>query len=547
MRRCLALALALLAGCGGEKEEGGGEEAAFDPSTLPYGVPPAPDPVRGGTFVWGRPSDASSLDPATVTDGESVMVTVNLFDTLVAYEPEEMRLVPSLATSWEASADHLVWTFRLREGVTFHDGTPCDAAAVVFSFLRQKDPAHPAHVGSFPYYEDNFKALATVEAVDARTVRFTLSRPYAPFLGNLALFSAAVVSPAAWASEGLDAKGKYRYDFAQRPVGTGPFVFSAWHRAERIVLAANEKHFLGRPPVDRLVFRPLKSPQARLQELEAGGLHGLFNPDLVDVPAAARDRRLTVLSRPGLNVGYLAMNCDKPPFDRAAVRRAVALAIDKSRILRAAYNGMAQPAETLCPEGLPGHLPLPPSRPDPERARALLEEAGLADGFSTELWYGTATRPYMPDPEAVAIQVQQDLRAVGVEARLKKVEWSAYIPATQRGDHAMCLLGWMADCFDADNFLYVLLDKDNARPGSANNVSFYRGERFHELVVQAQGETDPARRVELYQEAQRVAREDAPVVPLAQVRDFRILRAGVRGFTIYPVGGEYFRGVSLPP
>ncbi|MGQ0614720.1 MAG: ABC transporter substrate-binding protein [Planctomycetaceae bacterium] len=545
MRRFL-LALLLLAACGGERKGAPGEAGAFDPESLPYGVPAAAEPVRGGTFTWGRPSDASSLDPAVITDGESVMVTVNLFDTLVAYEPDRMELLPALAESWEASADGLVWTFRLRDGVQFHDGTACDAAAVVFSFLRQKDAGHPAHVGAFAYYEDNFKALDRVEAADARTVRFTLAHPYAPFLGNLALFSAAIVSPTAWASEGMDAQGKFRYAFGQKPVGTGPFVFEEWHRGERIVLRANGKHFRGRPHLDRLVFRPIKNPQARLQELEAGGVQGIYNPDLVDVASAARDPRLAVLSRPGLNVAYLAMNNTKPPFDKVGVRRAVALAIDKKRILEAAYNGMARVAETMCPEGIPGHLALPASKPDPARARGLLAEAGFPDGFSTELWYGTATRPYMPDPEGVAIQVQQDLRAIGIEAKLRKVEWGAYIPATQRGDHPMCLLGWMADLYDADNFLYVLLDMDNARPGSANNISFYTGERFHDLVTRAQREMDPVRRVELYHEAQRVAQEDAPVVPLAQVRDFRILAAGIRGFTIYPVGGEYFRSVSLP-
>lgn len=539
MKTCLALLLALAA-CG--KRE---TPPAFDAATLPYGIPVDPEPRRGGTFVFGRSADAKGLDPAAITDGESVMVVTNLFDTLVAVDPDSLEIVPALAESWEASPDGTVWTFRLREGVRFHDGTPCDAAAVAFSFERQRDPGHPAHTGDCPYWLDYFKDVARTEAVDSRTVRITLERPYAALLPILTLFSASVVSPSAFASEGVGPDGKYRYDFARKPVGTGPFVFKEWKTAERIVLEANPRHFRGRPALDALVFRPIEHAQSRMRELLAGGVHGIHTPDLVDVPRAAANPDLVVLSRPGLNVGYLAMNNDKPPFHDPRVRRAIALAIDKRRLVQAAYNGMADPAETMCPPGIDGHLPFPTEPPDPPRARALLAEAGFPEGFATELWYGDATRTYLTDPDTTAVQIQQDLAAIGVRVTLRKMVWTAYLPATQRGDHPMCLLGWMADFKDADNFLYGLLDKDNARPGSSQNVSFYRGEKVHELLVRARAELDPARRVELYHEAQRILREDAPTVPLAHGRDFRVFRREVRGFTIHPVGGEYFRTVSF--
>jgi len=520
-------------------------KTAFDPATLPYGIPADPQPKRGGTFVFGRSADAKGLDPATMTDGESAMVATNLFDTLVAYDADTLGIVPSLAERWEKSADGTVWTFALRDGVTFHDGTPCDAAAVAFSFLRQKDAGHPAHTAECSYWLDYFKDVAAVEAVDARTVRFTLSRPYAALLPILSMFSASIVSPTAFASEGVDAKGKYAYDFARKPVGTGPFAFEEWTRGERIVLRAYDAHWRGRPPLDRLVFRPIQNAQARFKELQAGGVQGIHTPDLIDVPRAAADPALTALSRAGLNVAYLAMNCDRPPFDDVRVRRAIALAIDKRRIVEAAYHGMAEPAESMCPPGIDGHLPFPAEKPDPERAKALLAQAGHPGGFETELWYGLATRTYLTDPDATAIQVAQDLKAIGVRARLIKMEWSAYIPATQRGDHPLCLLGWMADFNDADNFLYGLLDKDNARPGSSQNVSFYRGEKVHELLVRARAEQDAGKRIELYHEAQRILRDEAPTVPLAHGRDIRIFRKEVRGFTIHSVGGEYFRTVSF--
>jgi peptide/nickel transport system substrate-binding protein len=518
---------------------------AFDPAALPYGIPADPEPRRGGTFVFGHSADPKGLDPATITDGESVMVVTNLFDTLVAIDPDTLAIVPALAESWESTPDGRAWTFRLREGVRFHDGTPCDAAAVAFSFERQRDPAHPAHTSDCAYWLDYFKDVERTEALDARTVRLSLARPYAALLSILTLFSASVVSPAAFASEGVDASGKYQCDFARKPVGTGPFRFKEWRIAERIVLEANPTHFRGRPAIDALVFRPIGHAQSRMRELLAGGVHGIHTPDLVDVPRAAANPDLVVLSRPGLNVGYLAMNNDKPPFQDVRVRRAIALAIDKRRLVEAAYNGMADVAETMCPPGIDGHLAFPTEPPDPARARALLAEAGFPEGFATELWYGDATRTYLPDPDTTAVQIQQDLAAIGVRATLRKMVWTAFLAAAQRGDHPMCLLGWMADFKDADNFLYGLLDKENARPGSSQNVSFYRGERVHELLVRARGEMDLERRVELYQEAQRILREDAPTVPLAHGRDFRVFRKEVRGFTIHPVGGEYFRTVSF--
>jgi peptide/nickel transport system substrate-binding protein len=543
--RTLLLCLFLVAACGKAEKKA----PPFDASKLLPAAPAASPPRRGGTFVWGRSKDSTHLDPAIITEGESVKVVTNLFDTLVTFKPGSTELVPSLAESWETSPDNLVWTFQLRTDVKFHDGTAFDADAVVFSFERQRDPAHPAHVGTFSYFADNFQALAKVEAAGPDRVRFTLARPYAPFLANLALFSASIVCPAAWKSEGVDDKtGRYRYEFARKPVGTGPFVFERWNRDEQIVLRANEGYFAGRPHLDRLVFRPIANNQACLKELEAGTIHGMDHLDPADLAPSSRDPRLRLVSRPGLNVCYLAMHTGKKPFDDARVRRAVAFAIDKRRLIQAAYNGVAQPAVSICPPGLRGHLQRVDRKRNAAEAKALLRDAGYPDGFETTLSYGNAQRAYLPKPGDAAIQIQQDLKEIGIRVKLQLVEWSAFIPMTQRGEHEMCLLGWMADVGDADNFLFVLLDASNARDdGSAQNVSFYRGERVSRLLQRAQASSDDEVRVAAYQEAQEILFDEVPVIPLAHVPDFRLLRKEVRGYTIHPAGGEYFRFVSLAP
>jgi len=536
----LGLLLAL-GGCGVD------QESPVDAGKLLGGAPKATDVKDGGTFVWGRAGDAVKLDPAQVTDGESVQVITNIFDTLVSFKPGTTEIVPWLATEWETSTDKLVWTFRLREDVTFHDGSPFDADAVVFSFRRQQQPDHPGRKKTdvFMYYDNNFKKLESVGKVDEHTVRFRLREPYAPFLAALALFSTGIVCPNAFEESGKNANGRYRYDVSQNPVGTGPFRFENWDRGSRIVLTRNEEHFAGSPHVEKLVFKPIRDNQARLKELEAGGIHGMTNPDLGDLPSIAANDELRLLSRPGINICYLAMHTQKRPFDDARVREAVAYAVDKRRLIQSAYEGQAEPATTMVPASMEGHLDIPDRRVDRRKARALLADAGFPDGFSVTLWYPNVTRPYLPAPENTATQIQQDLKEIGIEAELVKKEWSAYLQGVQNGEHDMCVLGWMADINDPDNFLYVLLDKENAVPGKSNNLSFYTGERVHKLLLEAQRTYVWDQRERLYHRVQRIVFDEVPVLPLVTVNDFRVLHEDVRGYTIYPAGGEYFRDVGF--
>lgn len=539
--------LLLCLGCGDGKKTAPGKPALDVTKLLPR-APDDPAARRGGIFTWGRSADATLLDPANVTDGESVIVVTNLFDTLVAFKPGSTEIEPSLAKEWTTSDSSLVWTFTLREGVKFHDGSPLDADAVVFSFERQRDPAHPARraTSTFSYYQNNFKSLEKVEAVDAHTVRFTLKEPYAPFLAALALFNCSIVSPTAFASEGKDSEGRYKYDFAQKPVGSGPFVFESWEKDAHITLRAFKDYWGGAPYVDKLIFKTVIDPQARLKELESGSIQGMENPELRDLETIRDHPDLRLLGSPGINVCYLAMHTGKKPFNDIRVRQAVAFAIDKKRIIAAAYNGMAKPAVSMCPETMAGFdKSLVDRTRDVARAKRLLAEAGYADGFETTLWYPVVQRAYLGDPGTTAIQIEQDLKEVGIKAVIRKVQWSEILKATQNGEHDMCLMGWMADIFDPDNFLYVLLDKDNAVEGTANNLSFYKGERVHGLLVQAQRSYDWRRREQLYREAQEILLEEAPTIPLATVPDFRALRKDVRGYAIYPAGGEFFRNVSF--
>ena len=496
------------------------------------------------TLVFARGSDSVSLDPAVVTDGESVKVITNLFDTLVRFRAGSLELEPGLAESWSASADGLEWTFRLREA-KFHDGTPVDADAVVFSFLRQKDAAHPAHTDACPYWEDNFQVVKEVAADGPRTVRIRLDRPFAPFESAMALFTMSIVSPAAWKSEGTDEKGKYRYRFGERPVGSGPFRFVRWNRDDSVVLERNPDYWGGAPKVSTLVFKVVKQNQQRLLLAEAGQAHIVDGLNPADAERARSSPQLELRSQPGLNVAYLAFNTTKKPFDDVRVRRALATAIDKDAIRSAAYDGVGEIATVPIPPGMPGWKKIEDRTRDLAAAKALLAEAGLADGFTFRLWVMDNPRAYMPRPRDVAVQISQDLRQIGVRAEIEVVQWARYLPDTRNGAHEACLLGWMADYGDADNFLYVLLSKETARVGSANNVSFWRDDQASAWLEQARVTTDRAERARLYGLVQDRVFDQVPMVPLLHLQEMRAVSRTVKGYSIYPAGGEYLGRVSL--
>lgn len=480
------------------------------------------------TLVFARGKDSIKLDPADITDGESAKVTTQIFETLVRYKDGSTEVEPCLATSWETSPDGLIWTFTLRAGVAFHDGSPLDAEAVVFSFRRQMDPAHPAHTGDFVYWHDMFTDVAAVESADTRTVRFTLKHPFAPFLSNLAMFSAGIVSPTAFAKHGKE--------FARNPVGTGPFIFRSWERDARIELAANDHWWGGRPAIDRLVIRVVPDNTARYLLLADGKVHLMDGLSPQHVQSVKKNQRLTLYAAAGMNVAYLAMNNTLHPFNDPRARKAVAHALDIPGIARGLYLGTAEPAANPLPPTIWGHNnDLAPRPCDQDAARRLLAEAALTPGTRVVLSAFSNPRPYMPEPAKVATAIRSALQEVGLDCVIEMRDWAEHLAHVQAGKHQMCLLGWSGDNGDPDNFLYVLLDKENAAP-PASNLSFYASEPAHALLLSARRESALERRVALYREAQAVIHADCPMVPLVHASQMMASAARLSGFSLHPVG-----------
>ena len=488
------------------------------------------------TVIVGRAGDALGLDPARGNDSESAEVAEQIFDHLVRYRHDSTAVEPALATAWDVSADGRVWTFHLRRGISFHDGTPFDADAVVFSLDRQRDPRHPFHLADFNYWETTFRNIQSVEKVDAQTVRITIERPYAPFLANLAMFPVSIVSPTAVRRWGAD--------FARHPVGTGPFRFVEWSPGERVTLEANPSYWDGAPQVKNLVFAVIRDARQRLVALEGGAIDVAENLAPQDLQFVALHPDLQIHRVPGTNVGYLAMNVEHRPFDDVRVRRAVNYAINKAAIVRLIYQGLAEEATTAVPPSLWGHQPGPTYGYDPGKAQRLLAEAGWKQPLRRPRLYTMDTaRPYMPAPDTVARIIQHNLKDVGIDVDIVSLDMDGHLRAVERGEHDLCLLGWSADNGDPDNFLYTLFDSENAEPGSARNVAFYKNPELHGILTWAQESADQHERERFYRRAQDLIARDAPWVPLAHAEVVVASRSSIGGLAVHPSDTLFFHRV----
>ncbi|WP_374723416.1 ABC transporter substrate-binding protein [Calidifontibacillus erzurumensis] len=497
----------------------------------------------GGTLVFGKGGDAVALDPITVTDGESLNVTRQIFDTLVKYGEQDTSIQPSLATEWTISEDGLTYTFKLREGVKFHDGTDFNADAVVYNFERWMNGT----ADQFPYYNSMFggfkgdegHVIKEVKAIDPYTVEFTLNRPQAPFLANIAMKPFGIASPAAIE--------KYGDKFGENPVGTGPFKFVSWSRNDKIVLEKNEDFWLeGYPKVDQVIYQVIPDNSSRLNALVTGEIDiadGLNPSDLQQIEA---NKDLQVFKRPSMNVGYLGLTQQKDPnhpLNNKLVRQALNHAVDKQGIIDALFNGLAEPAKNPMPPSIQGYYDgIEPYPFDLEKAKALLAEAGYPNGFEMELWAMPVARPYMPDGRKVAEAIQATFAEIGVKTKIVSFEWATYLDKASKGEAEAFLLGWTGDNGDADNFLYALLDKDSI---GSNNYTYYANDELHEILVQAQSTPDQATRNELYKKAQEIIHEDAPWVPLVHSTPLLAGKANISGFVPHPTGTDELMTVEF--
>lgn len=494
------------------------------------------------TLIVGRANDSISLDPANTTEMDSIKVTVNIFETLVKYEREGSNIVPGLAESWRSTEDGLTWTFYLRRGVKFHDGSNFDANAVVFNFERWMDISNPYHNGQFSYWNYVFGGfpgfIESVKAPSNYTVEIKLSKPYAPFLNILVMPVFGIESP--------EAIKEYKEEVYKHPVGTGPFCFKSWETKSSIILTRNENYWSTPAKVEELEFRVIPSSHERLEQLKMGEIHIADNLGPDDVAVIEEDRELQLYLRPSFNVGYIALNNEKAPFDNRLVRTAISHAINKEEMIKEVFADIAKPAKTFIPPTLWGYNDsIVEKEYNPQKAIELLKEAGYPKGFKATLWVMDNSRNYFPKPKETAEYIKKSLKRVNIDIIIQTFDWDEYLNRINNGEHQMALIGWTGDNMDPDNFLYTLLSSDNAKPGVAGNYSFYKNSEVDLLLRQARETNNIVFRKDLYRRLLNMVNYDMPSTPLVHTMPVVATRSTVRGYIPFITGVESLENVDI--
>jgi peptide/nickel transport system substrate-binding protein len=480
-----------------------------------------------GVLVVAQIAEPKSLDPHAVTAVNDFRILVNLYEGLVRYKSGALEVEPALATEWTISDDGTVYEFDLRDDVTFHDGTPLDAEAVVFNFERMLNEDHPFHdTGPFPL-SFFFSAVERVEAVDEDTVRFTLSEPYAPFLSNLAYPTGLIVSP--------EAVREHGEAFGRHPSGTGPFRFAEWVPNERVVVERNPDYWGDQAELEAVVFRPITDANTRVAEMLSGGVDVMVEVPPDNVAMFADDPNFTVHEQAGPHLWFLILNTRHGPFADKRVRQAVNYAIDKQALVENVLQGTAEIAAGPIPPAFAWayNEALEPYPHDPERARQLLAEAGAGGAKLT--FYITEGGSGMLEPVAMGAAIQADLAEVGLNAEIESYEWNTFLGEVNPGLGEavdMAEMAWMTN--DPDTLPYLALRSGATPEEGGFNSGYYANPEVDRLLEQARRSTNQEERARLYKEMQEIVREDAPWAFVANWKQNAVTNDRVEGFALEP-------------
>ena len=509
--------------------------------------------AQAKTLIFCSEGSPENFYPGINTTGTSFDAGEQIYNNIVEFERGTTNVEPALAESWDVSPDGTVYTFHLRKGVkwqssrAFKPSRDFNADDIIFSVERQWKENHPyfnVTSSNHTYFNDMGLAtlLKSVEKADDYTVKFTLSRPEAPFLSDLAMQFAAIQSKE-YAEQLLAAGTPERLD--QEPIGTGPFYLVQYQKDAIIRYKAFPEYWGGKAKIDDLIFAITPDASVRWAKLQRGECHIMPYPNPADLDAMKADPNIQILEQPGLNIGYLAYNTTKKPFDDVRVRKAMNMSINKKAIIDAVYLSTGIPAVAPIPPTIWSYNANLKDDPyDPEAAKKLFAEAGYPNGFETDLWAMPVQRPYNPNAKRIAELMQADLAKVGVKAEIKSYEWGEYRKRLQAGEPMTAMFGWTGDNGDPDNFLHTLLGCEAAAPGGGN-VAKWCYKPFQDLVVKAAAISDKAERTKLYEQAQVIFKEQAPWFTIAHAVQLKPMRKEVVDFKLSPFARHVFYGVDI--
>ncbi|MDA2807315.1 ABC transporter substrate-binding protein [Nocardiopsis suaedae] len=520
------------------------------------------DPNETQPLIFAGTGDPRSLDPALANDGETFRVTRQVMETLLVHESGGTEIQGGLAESWEQSEDGTEWTFHLREGVTFHDGEPLDAEAVCANFDRWYNFTGDYQSSNQTYYWQNvFGGFAENEddelpesiydsctAEDGLTPVITLTESSAAFPGGFTLSSFGIMSPASieavadqevGGEEGAPVLPEYSQE-AGAIAGTGPYTYGEWdHDAQEVTLERNDDYWGEPAGIKTVIIKTISEESARRQALEAGDVHGYDLVAPADVQPL-KDAGFQVPQRDVFNILYMAYNQEaSEELEDPEVRRALAHAVDRQRIVDTILPEGAQVATQFIPETVEGWSPdVATYDYDPDRARELLEEAGQED-LTIDFCYPTeVTRPYMPAPKDIFDVIQSDLKDAGITVEADSKPWDEYIPHTDSGNCSLYLLGWTGDYNEAYNFLGTWF-------GGYDSAWGFRDDEVFEAMETVASEPDPEARVGLYQDANEIIMDYLPGLPISHSPPSIVFSPDVEPPAASPLTQERFQEASF--
>lgn len=471
-------------------------------------------------LVVAQGADAKTLDPHSTNDQPSSRVSAQIYDRLVEQD-ENMQPQPGLAEKWE-QPDAQTTIFYLRKGVKFHNGEELKASDVKFTLDRMVKSPTVSHIVG---------AVESTEIVDDYTIKVKTKTPFGPILNHLAHTAASILNEKA-VKEGGDKYG-------QNPVGTGPYMMEKWTAGDSIALKVNPNYYKGTSPVPSVVFRNIPEGTNRTIGLETKEVDIAYDIEPMDKEKVKENKNLTLMEEPSLSMSYLGFNTNKKPFNDKRVRQAIAYAINVQPIIDTVYKGSGTVANSPIGPLVFGYSKEAKAYPyNIEKAKELLKEAGLENGFSFKIWTNDS-----PQRRDIATIIQDQLKQIGVNVTIETLEWGAYLDGTARGDHDMFILGWVSVTGDADYGLYALFH--SSAKGSAGNRSFYSNPNVDSLLDKARASTSRDERVKLYDEIQKDIQEDLPVVTLAYTTQNVGMQKSVQNFKMNPAGHHKVFGVTF--
>lgn len=490
---CL-IGLFVLMGCGKEKE------------------------VNTSTLIVAQGADPKTLDPEVYNDVPSLAVAKQIYSTLVTTN-EKNELIPSLAESWEQLTE-TEWVFYLRKGVKFHNGEEMTAEDVKFSLERML---------TMPSSKMMIEAVNKVNIIDKYTIKVFMNNSFSPFLFNLTHPLCSILN-----KEYTLKLGK---DFGQNPMGTGPFKFVNWSKGDFITLAGFKDYFEGAPSIEKVIFRSIPENTNRVIGLETGEIDIAYGIAPVDMTTVENDEDLKLIVTPSLSTEYVGINVEKEPFTDKRVREAIGYAINKKDIVDVTLYGKGIVADTFVSPNVYGsNQDIHNYNFNPEKAKKLLKEAGIAQGTKINIWVNE--NPLRTQSAQI---IQANLKEIGIDARIEILEWGTYIQKTGNGEHQLMIIGWNAGTGDADNALYPLFH--SASKGGAGNRSFYANKKVDDLIEASRIKTGEERK-NLLMDAQTVIMEDAPVIPLFYKNNIVGINKTIKNFVVKGSGHHILKDIK---